>query len=108
MSASNYTKQTPKEKVSNHAFRILKKLGCDKTVREEAMSLIERADAQGLLAKGTPKGVASGVVYIACILREDRMTLDSDNPFIDGLLNSISSFFLSNSVLSVSKSFMII
>lgn len=77
MSASNYTKQTPKEKVSNHAFRILKKLGCDKTVREEAMSLIERADAQGLLAKGTPKGVASGVVYIACILREDRMTLDT-------------------------------
>jgi hypothetical protein len=77
MSTSNYTKETLKEKVSLHAFRILKKLNCDKTVREEAMSLIERADSRGLLAKGSPKSLAAGVVYIACILKEDRMTLDA-------------------------------
>jgi transcription initiation factor TFIIIB Brf1 subunit/transcription initiation factor TFIIB len=77
MSSSNYTERTQKEKVSGHAYKILKKLDCDKAVREETMTLIERADDQGLLAKGTPKGLAAGVVYIACILREDRMTLDT-------------------------------
>ena len=77
MSSSNYTERTPKEKVSGHAFRILKKLDCNKSVREETMTLIERADNQGLLAKGIPKGLAAGVVYIACILREDRMILDT-------------------------------
>jgi len=77
MSTSNYEQETPKEKVWNHAFRILKKLDCDKTVREEAKSLIERADERGLLENGTPKALAAGVVYIAGILREDRMTLET-------------------------------
>jgi transcription initiation factor TFIIIB Brf1 subunit/transcription initiation factor TFIIB len=77
MSISNSSENTPKEEVSTHAFRILKKLDCDKTVRDEAMSLIEQADIKGLLTKGTPKGLAAGAVYIACILREDRMTLDT-------------------------------
>lgn len=77
MSTSNFTEKTLKEKVSRHAFRILKTLGCDKTVRKEAMNLIERADNRCLFAKGTPRGLAAGIVYIACILREDRMTLDT-------------------------------
>ncbi len=77
MSSSNFTEKTLKEKVSNHAFRILKKLDCDKSVREETMNLIERADNQDLLTKGTPRAIAAGIVYIACILREDRMTLDT-------------------------------
>ncbi|MFW9835798.1 MAG: cyclin family protein [Candidatus Thorarchaeota archaeon] len=77
MPTSNYTPQTPKEKVSFQAFRILKQLDCDKTVREETMSLIERADTKSLLKQGTPKGLAAGTVYIACILCEDRMTLDT-------------------------------
>lgn len=77
MSTSNFTKETPKEKVSRHVIRILRKLDCDKTVREEALSLIERADDRGFLTKGTPRSLAAGVVYIACILREDRMTLDA-------------------------------
>jgi transcription initiation factor TFIIIB Brf1 subunit/transcription initiation factor TFIIB len=41
------------------------------------MSLIDRADKKGLLKSGTPKALAAGVVYIACILQEDRMTLDT-------------------------------
>jgi transcription initiation factor TFIIIB Brf1 subunit/transcription initiation factor TFIIB len=77
MSTSNYNERTPKEMVSNHALRILKKLDFNRSAREEAMSLIERADKQGLLVKGTPKGLAAGVVYIAGILREDRATLDA-------------------------------
>jgi transcription initiation factor TFIIIB Brf1 subunit/transcription initiation factor TFIIB len=77
MSNSNCEPETLKEKVWNHTFRILKKLDCDKTVHQEAKDLIERADDRGLLAKGTPKSLAAGVVYIACILREDRMTLDA-------------------------------
>ncbi len=77
MSTSNHTKRTPKETVSGHAFRILKKLDCDKTVREETMSIIDRADKHGLLTSGTPRGLAAGAVYIACILQEDRMTLDT-------------------------------
>ncbi len=77
MSTSNYEEETPKEKVWNQAFKILKKLDCDKTVRQEAKDLIEPADKQGFLTKGTPKALAAGVVYIAGILREDRMTLDT-------------------------------
>ncbi|MHA2424672.1 MAG: hypothetical protein ACXAEF_07775 [Candidatus Thorarchaeota archaeon] len=77
MSISNYTERTPKEKASDHALRILKKLDCNKNTREEALSLIERADNQGLLVKGIPKGLAAGIVYIACILTEDRMTQET-------------------------------
>ena len=77
MSSSNYIQNDPKEMVSGHASRILKKLDCGKTVQEETMSIIDRADKQGLLTKGSPKGLAAGAVYIACILREDRMTLDT-------------------------------
>ncbi|MFW9795317.1 MAG: hypothetical protein ACFFEE_13500 [Candidatus Thorarchaeota archaeon] len=77
MSTSHHGKRTPKETVSGHAFRILKKLGCDETVREETMSIIDRADEKGLLTSGTPRGLAAGAVYIACILQEDRMTLDT-------------------------------
>ena len=77
MSTSNSSEDSPKEKVTIHALRILNKLDCIRPVREEAMKLIERADAQGLFTHGTPKGVAAGVVYIACILREDRMTLET-------------------------------
>ena len=77
MSTSDYTEDSPKEKISIHALKILKKLDCDRSVRDESMSLIERADSKGLLSQGTPKGLAAGIVYIACILREDRMTLDT-------------------------------
>ena len=77
MSTSNFTEDSPREEVSNHALRILKKLDCERYVREEAIRLIERADKQGLLTHGTTKGLAAGVVYIACILREDRMTLET-------------------------------
>jgi len=77
MSTSKYSGPISKEKGFNQALRILKKLGCDKTVREETMSIIERADAKGLLTTGTPKGLAASEVYIACILQEGRMTLDT-------------------------------
>jgi transcription initiation factor TFIIIB Brf1 subunit/transcription initiation factor TFIIB len=71
------SEKTQKERVSEQTLRILKKLDCGKSVRDEAMSLIDRADSLGLLKEGTPKGLAAGVVYIACILCEDRMTLDT-------------------------------
>ena len=96
MTSSNYTEKTLKEKVSNHAFRILNKLDCDKSVREETMNLIERAYINDLLVKGTPKAIAAGAVYIACILREDRMTLDTIGHVV-GLSGS-----------TVSKSYMIL
>ena len=75
MKSSNYSERTLKEKVTDHAFRILKKLDCSKSIREEVLSILERADKHGLLTKGTPKGFAAGAVYIACIFGEDRMTL---------------------------------
>jgi len=77
MSTSNHNERTPKEMVTDHALRILKKLDCEKKVREEATSLIERASKKGLLAKGNPKALAAGAVYIACILQENRLTLDT-------------------------------
>ena len=96
MPSSNYTEINQKEKVSGHALRILKKLDCAKDVREETMSLLDRADKQGLLAKGTPKALAAGAVYIACILQEDRMTLETIGHVV-GLSGS-----------SVSKNYMIL
>ena len=75
MSTSNYNEKNLKEMVFDHALRILKELDCDTNVREEAASLIERANKKGLLAKGNPKALAAGAVYIACILKEDRLTL---------------------------------
>jgi transcription initiation factor TFIIIB Brf1 subunit/transcription initiation factor TFIIB len=77
MSNSNFNERTRKVDVSGHASRILRKLDCDKTVQEETISIIDRAEQQGLLTSGSPKGLAAGAVYIACILREDRMTLDT-------------------------------
>lgn len=96
MTTSNHKEEILKEKIWNHTFRILKKLDCAKTVREEAKSLIERADERGLLTKGTPKSLAAGAVYIACILREDRMTLDTIGNVV-GLSGS-----------TVSKSYMVL
>jgi len=96
MSTSNFTERTRKDEISGHAYRILKQLGCEKNVREETMSIIERAEKQDLLEKGTPKALAAGSVYIACIFCEDRMTLDT----IGGAIG------LSGSV--VSKSYMIL
>ena len=77
MSPSKDREITAKELVSDQALRILKKLDCDKYVRGEALALIDRADKKGLLKEGNPKGLAAGIVYIACILKEDRMTLDA-------------------------------
>jgi transcription initiation factor TFIIIB Brf1 subunit/transcription initiation factor TFIIB len=94
MTTSNYTEKTPEEKVSAHALRILKKLDCDRTVREEAISLIERAASRSLLTKGTPKGLAAGVVYIACILREDRMTLDTIGSVVSLSGSTVSKYYM--------------
>ena len=94
MSTSNYSEKTPKEKVSVHAYRILKKLDCEKTVRDEAMSLIERADTKSLLAKGTPKGLAAGIVYIACVLREDRMTLDAIGSVVSLSGSTVGKYYM--------------
>ena len=77
MKSSNYSSRTPRDEVTAHALRILRKLACSKIVQDEAMFLIERADVTGLLASGSPKGLAAGMVYIACILRENRITLDA-------------------------------
>ena len=77
MTTSNNEKTAQKERVILQASRILRKLDCAQNVHDETMSLIERADKKGLLKAGTPKGLAAGVVYIACILQEDRMTLDT-------------------------------
>lgn len=54
------------------------------------MSIIERAEKKDLLEKGTPKALAAGAVYIACILCEDRMTLDTIGSAI-GLSGSVVS-----------------
>ncbi|MGY5852795.1 MAG: hypothetical protein RTU92_04440 [Candidatus Thorarchaeota archaeon] len=62
--------------MTEHTVRLIAKLECTVAVQQESMDLITRADRQGLLAKGNPKGIAAGIVYIACILSEDRMTLD--------------------------------
>jgi transcription initiation factor TFIIIB Brf1 subunit/transcription initiation factor TFIIB len=94
MPTLNYTPKTPKEKVSFHALRILRQLGCDKTVREETMSLIERADTKSLLKQGTPKGLAAGAVYIACILCEDRMTLDIIGSVVDLSGSSVGKYYM--------------
>jgi transcription initiation factor TFIIIB Brf1 subunit/transcription initiation factor TFIIB len=94
MPTSNYTEKRPKDRVTAHALRILKTLDCDRTVRDEAMSLIERADAQGLLKKGAPKGLAAGVVYIACILREDRMTLQTIGSVVGLSGTSVSKYYM--------------
>ena len=96
MTISNSYSRTPKDRVGDFAFRIMKKLACDKAVREEVSALIEQADSKGLLTQGTPKGLAAGIVYIACILNEDRMTLDT----IGGAIGVSES--------TVSKSYMII
>ncbi len=77
MSTSNNNEKVLKEMVFDHALQILKKLDCATNVREEATSLIERANKKGLLANGNPKALAAGAVYIACILQKDRMTLDT-------------------------------
>jgi transcription initiation factor TFIIIB Brf1 subunit/transcription initiation factor TFIIB len=77
MKNSNSHTRTPYERVSDFALRIMKKLACDEAVWEEAISLLERADKEGFLTQGMPKGLAAGIVYIACILNEDRMTLDT-------------------------------
>ena len=96
MISSEYSERTLKERVTAHALRILKKLDCTKSVQEETVSLVNRADNQNLLTKGTPKGLAAGAVYIACILCEDRMTLDTIGDAI-GLTGS-----------TVSRSYMIL
>ena len=96
MSSSNYTERTQKENVAGHALRILKTLDCDNAIQEETISLLDRAEKQDLLTKGTPKAMAAGAVYIACILREDRMTLDTIGHVV-GLSGS-----------TVSKSYMIL
>ncbi|MFW9793470.1 MAG: cyclin family protein [Candidatus Thorarchaeota archaeon] len=94
MSTSNFSEKSPKETVSTHALRILKKLDCDKTVRDETMSLIERADTKSLLAKGNPRGHAAGAVYIACILREDRMTLDTIGNVVGLSGSNVSKYYM--------------
>ena len=98
MTISNSNIRTPKDHVSEHAFRILKKLACDKAVRTEVSALIERADNQGLFNKGNPKGMAAGIVYIACILNEDRMPLDT----IGGAIG-VSGSTVSKSYMTIAR-----
>ncbi len=94
MSSSNYTEKTRKEDIIEYVLRILHKLSCSEIVREETMSLIERADTQGLLTTGTPKGLAAGSVYIACILCEDRKTLDTIGGVVGLSGSSVSTNYM--------------
>ncbi len=77
MTISKSNPKSPREIVTEHTIRIHTDLECTDAVQQESMELIARADKQGLLSKGSPKGLAGGIVYIAAILSEDRMTLDS-------------------------------
>jgi transcription initiation factor TFIIIB Brf1 subunit/transcription initiation factor TFIIB len=77
MSTSSNEESAQKDRVILQANRILRKLDCGQHVRDEVISLIERADKKGILKSGTPRGLAAGAVYIACILQEDRMSLDT-------------------------------
>jgi transcription initiation factor TFIIIB Brf1 subunit/transcription initiation factor TFIIB len=78
---------------------MIKKLGCETGVKEETNTLIERADKAGLLSQGTPKGLAAGIVYIACILAEDRMTQDT----VGGAIG-VSSSVVAKNYMTIARS----
>ena len=75
MTDSISNRRTPRDLVTESANRILSKLRCDDPIRKEVESIIETADERNILSSGNPKHLAAGIVYIACIFAEDRMTL---------------------------------
>jgi transcription initiation factor TFIIIB Brf1 subunit/transcription initiation factor TFIIB len=75
MTNSKSSTKNPRESVVEEAIRILRELNCTDIVQEETMSIIDRADTQNLLSQGSSKALAGGIIYIASILCDDRMTL---------------------------------
>ncbi len=69
--------KTPRECVIENAIHFLSRLDCTDVVQKETLAIINRADDAGLLSKGNPKSLATGIIYIAAILSHDRMTLDA-------------------------------
>ena len=94
MSNSVSNTNTPREIVSGYALRILSKLDCKSILQDAVEELIERADSKGLLTTGNPKHLAGGIVYIAGILEEERMTLDTIGGVIGASGNTVGRYYL--------------
>ncbi len=94
MTTSKSSKRTPREFVADHTIRILLKLGCGDSVKERAESIISLGDKQNLLTKANPKYLASGIVYISCILADDRVSLDSIGGVIEASSSTVSKHYM--------------
>jgi len=94
MTDSISNQRTPRDLVIEYANRIISKLDCDNQLRKEVESIIESADNRNLLTSGNPKHLAAGIVYIAGILAEDRMTLATVGSVIGASGSTVGKHFM--------------